>query len=116
LCNSTDIGKFILEADANKTATSIYNAHINLKDGQPIPYPIKKTGYYCVWAHAFNPDNLKFDALVAFQNSYGELPASQIAMLPFYGGLTIAYAVIGALWAFLYVQHRRDIRELFLPC
>lgn len=33
--------------------------------------------------------------MVTFRNSYGELPAAQIAKLPFYGGLTIVYAVIG---------------------
>lgn len=57
----------------------------------------------------YTPTDLKFSSVVTFQNSYGELPASQIAKLAFYGGLTIVYAVIGALWAFLYVQHRHDI-------
>ena len=47
--------------------------------------------------------------MVEFRNAYGELPAAQIAKLPFYGGITIVYAVIGAFWAFLYVQHRHDI-------
>lgn len=55
--------------------------------------------------------DVQYDAVVTFQNSYGELPAAQIAKLPFYGGLTIVYAVIGALWGFLYFQHRQDIRE-----
>ena len=32
---------------------------------------------------------------MTFRNAYGELPAAQIAKLPFYGGLTIVYAVIG---------------------
>lgn len=62
-----------------------------------------------------------------FRNAYGELPATQIAKLPFYGGLTIAYGVIGMsvsalkirelvsdmcrFWGFLYVQNRHDIRQ-----
>lgn len=33
--------------------------------------------------------------MVEFRNAYGELPAAQIAKLPFYGALTIVYAVIG---------------------
>mgnify|MGYP002718604961 FL=1 len=37
-----------------------------------------------------------YKAVVTFRNSYGELPAAQIAKLPFYGALTIVYAVIGA--------------------
>lgn len=110
LCNSTDIGKFILEADTNKSSTgSIYNTAINLKKVEPIYYPIKRTGYYCVWANSYYPVDVQYDAVVTFQNSYGELPAAQIAKLPFYGGLTIVYAVIGALWGFLYFQHRQDI-------
>jgi len=84
---------------------------LNLKEVEPIFYAIKRTGYYCVWSNAFSPGDLKYDGVVTFQNSYGELPASQIAKLPFYGGLTIVYALISALWAFLYVQHRRDICE-----
>jgi hypothetical protein len=53
-----------------------------------------------------------FSAVVEFKNSYGELPAAQIAKLPFYGGLTIMYALFSFLWGFLYFQHRRDICEL----
>lgn len=69
--------------------------------------------------------------MVEFRNAYGELPAAQIAKLPFYGGLTIVYAVVGMyvslrflairllkkgidqgrFWAFLYVQNRHDICE-----
>lgn len=40
-------------------------------------------------------DKLEYKGAVIFRNAYGELPAAQIAKLPFYGGLTIAYAVIG---------------------
>ena len=32
--------------------------------------------------------------MVEFREAYGELPASQIPKLPFYGGITILYAVI----------------------
>ena len=70
-------------------------------------YPITKTGYYCVWTYHFS--DTAFSGEVEFRNSYGELPAAQIPKLPFYGGLTIVYAVIGAFWAFLYVQNRQDI-------
>ena len=58
-------------------------------------YPIKRTGYYCVWTHEFE-NAAAYRAIVEFRNAYGELPAAQIAKLPFYGGLTIVYAVIGA--------------------
>lgn len=54
-----------------------------------------------------------YKAVVEFRNAYGELPAAQIAKLPFYGALTIVYAVIGmyvspgcslALALYLYLQ------------
>lgn len=70
-------------------------------------YKIAKTGFYCVTTYDFS--DVDYSAIVTFRNSYGELPAAQIAKLPFYGGLSIAYAVLGAFWAFLYVQHRSDI-------
>lgn len=49
-----------------------------------------------------------YKAVVTFRNSYGELPAAQIAKLPFYGALTIVYAVIGA-----YVTSRIDELDRF---
>jgi len=47
-----------------------------------------------VMTYGFSAD--EYRAIVTFRNAYGELPAAQIAKLPFYGGLTIVYAVIGA--------------------
>lgn len=108
LCDEKDIGKFIVAPDTNKTsAGSIYTTTVDLRKPKPYKYDILKTGYYCVQTYGFTAE--KYDAVAVFQNSYGELPGSQIAKLPFYGGLTIIYAVVGALWAFLYVQHRSDI-------
>lgn len=95
LCNQTDIGKYITEPNTNTSSSgSIYNEIISLKDAKPIIYPVKKTGYYCVQTYGFAAE--KFEGVVLFQNSYGELPASQIAKLPFYGGLTIVYTVVAA--------------------
>lgn len=72
---------------------------------------IKNTGYYCVGtvSESTNEWNGDFNGYAEFREAYGELPAAQIPKLPFYGILTIAYAVMGAFWAFLYVQHRHDI-------
>lgn len=66
---------------------------VDLNDPKPITYYIKKTGFYCVNTKGLSEVNYK--AAVEFRNAYGELPAAQIAKLPFYGGLTIVYAVIG---------------------
>ncbi|KAI9759007.1 MAG: cytoplasmic tRNA 2-thiolation protein 2 [Chaenotheca gracillima] len=108
LCNETEIGQFILSEDEDeKSRHTIVTQAIHLKDPKPINYPITRTGYYCVGTFGYSAENYK--GLVEFRNAYGELPAAQIAKLPFYGGLSIVYAVIGAFWAFLYVQHRHDI-------
>jgi hypothetical protein len=48
-----------------------------------------------VGTSAFSPGDVEYAAVLEFRNAYGELPASEIAKLPFYGGITIVYAVIG---------------------
>lgn len=70
-------------------------------------YPIKKTGYYCVFTEPFTTD--EYSAVAVFRNAYGELPATQVPKLPFYGGVTILYAVVAIYWGFLYYMHRHDI-------
>jgi len=111
LCNVNQTGEFILAPNATEISKNvIVTQAVHLKDSNlPINYGIKKTGYYCVGTASFSPLDVEYSAMVEFRNAYGELPAAQIAKLPFYGGITIVYAVIGAFWAFLYVQHRHDI-------
>lgn len=81
---------------------------VNLKDPQVPKYDVKKTGYYCVSSAPFS-DGAQYKGTIDFRNAYGQLPAAQIAKLPFYAGVTIAYAVLGIFWGFLYVQNRHDI-------
>ena len=97
-CNGNQTGEFILAPNATEISKSqLFTKAIHLKDpGGPINYAIKKTGYYCVGTSQFSPEGVKYSALVEFRNAYGELPASEIAKLPFYGGITIVYAVVGA--------------------
>jgi hypothetical protein len=110
-CNANQTGEFVLAPNATEASQNlIFTQAVHLKDPPlPVKYGIKKTGYYCVGTAAFSPTDAQYTAMVEFRNAYGELPAAQIAKLPFYGGITIVYAVIGAFWAFLYVQHRHDI-------
>ncbi|KAI9875217.1 MAG: hypothetical protein M1830_008728 [Pleopsidium flavum] len=108
LCNETEVGSFILAENATDTSINpIITQAIHLKEPPATKYRIMKTGYYCVSTYGYSAE--EYRAIVEFRNAYGELPAAQIAKLPFYGGLTIVYAVIGAFWAFLYVQNRHDI-------
>ncbi|KAM3084480.1 Membrane protein ptm1 [Clarireedia jacksonii] len=110
-CNANQTGQFILAPNATERSHSqVFTTAIHLNNtGPPINYPIKNTGYYCVGTTGYSPTNVKYSAVVEFRNAYGELPAAQIPKLPFYGIITIVYAVMGFLWAFLYVQHRDDI-------
>jgi len=108
LCTTEEIGQFILQSNAStQSKKPITTVAIHLKDPRQIRYEVKKTGYYCVWTYGF--DGISYDGVTEFRNAYGELAAAQIPKLPFYGGMTIAYAVIGAFWAFLYVQNRHDV-------
>jgi hypothetical protein len=117
LCNATHAGEWILADDADaKSKSFIRTTAVHLDEPQVINYPVAssgeqkislKTGYYCV-ATAASAD-VDYEAIVTFRNAYGELPAAQIPKLPFYGGVTIAYFLVGVFWGFLYFQHRHDI-------
>ncbi|RMD41360.1 hypothetical protein DV735_g3766, partial [Chaetothyriales sp. CBS 134920] len=107
LCRQEDLGSFILEANSSLSKNPLFTQAVHLKDPPAIKYPVKRTGYYCISTYAFSEH--EYEAVAAFRNAYGELPATQIAKLPFYGGLTITYAVLGIFWAFLYIQNRSDI-------
>ncbi|KAF1960892.1 hypothetical protein CC80DRAFT_590210 [Byssothecium circinans] len=118
LCNATHKGEWIIADDADaKSKNYIRTVAIDMKDPQVLRYPAAdngdqkialKTGYYCVATAAYTKD-VQYEAIVTFRNAYGELPAAQIPKLPFYGGITIAYFVVGIFWGFLYFQHRHDI-------
>lgn len=108
LCEPHELGSFILAENATENSKQpLLSYAIHLRNNTAIQYSIAKTGYFCVSTYGFS--SADYSAVVTFRNAFGELPAAQIAKLPFYGGLTITYAVLGAFWAFLYVQHRSDI-------
>lgn len=95
MCREEDIGKWILATNAtDKAVNPILTEAIHLKSSAPINYPIKKTGYYCVAAYGYSAN--EFMGVVEFREAYGELPATQIPKLPFYGGITILYAIVVA--------------------
>ncbi|EJP64805.1 Transmembrane receptor, eukaryota [Beauveria bassiana ARSEF 2860] len=107
-CNSTDLGEFILAENATeKSRAFILSKAIHLKSSGPIRYSIKETGYYCLFTQGFNVD--EYSAVAEFRNAFGEISATQIPKLPFYGGMSILYALMAVYWGFLYYQHRHDI-------
>lgn len=106
-CDGSKLGEFILGAKTNESANKVFTQAVHLSEPQPIKYPIKNTGYYCIFTEGFTAS--EYRAIAEFRNAYGELPAAQIPKLPFYGGITILYALIAVFWGFLYYQHRSDI-------
>ncbi|KAK4179643.1 lung seven transmembrane receptor-domain-containing protein [Triangularia setosa] len=107
-CKEADLGEFILAPNATDLSENlILTKAVHLKKSTPIKYAITKTGYYCVITDQFTDND--YEAIVEFRNAYGELPATQIPKLPFYGGITILYALVLVYWGFLYYQHRTDI-------
>ena len=94
LCTKEELGSFILAANATDVSKSpIISKTIHLNNPVAVNYPVKRTGFYCVSTYGYSGRD--YTAMVEFRNAYGELPAAQIAKLPFYGALTIVYAVIG---------------------
>lgn len=106
-CKADSKGAFLLGPNATDATPQVRTEAIHLKDPQGVKYEVKRTGYYCVYTDPFADD--QYSGIVEFRNSYGELPAAQIAKLPFYGALTIVYAFMAIGWGALYYMHRQDI-------
>ncbi|WWC60033.1 uncharacterized protein I303_102596 [Kwoniella dejecticola CBS 10117] len=91
----------------------------------PITYKVPKTGYYCVGIVPVtlvntrsdipldtrqNPTHAEYSGLVLFRNTFeGELPAVEYPKINFYMTLSLVYFVLGCGWAYLCVQHLREL-------
>ncbi|KAI7462567.1 integral membrane protein [Hortaea werneckii] len=107
-CSKDDVGSFILADNATDVSKSeIISETIHLKDPKAVNYHIAHTGYYCVGTYAFSEHD--YTAVVEFRNAFGELPAAQIAKLPFYAAITVVYAFLAIGWGALYYLNRHDI-------
>jgi hypothetical protein len=106
LCTQEHYGEFLVSNSSSPG--SVFTRAVNLSDPKSWKYYIKDTGYYCVATIAM-ADDTHYNAVVEWRNAFGELNAAEYPKLPFYGALAIVYALIGALWGFLYYQHRQDI-------
>jgi len=106
LCTQDHYGEFLV---GNHSATgSIFTQAVDLTNPRSLKYYVRNTGYYCVATIGMG-DEVKYKAIVEWRNAFGELNAAEYPKLPFYGALAIVYGLVGALWAFLYFQHRQDI-------
>jgi hypothetical protein len=108
MCDKEQIGEFILSKSANKTSYAhMVTKKVDIQKPEAVRYELKKSGFYCV-SSASSP-HVKYKGVALFHNAFGDLSASQIPKLPFYGGMALAYLVVFALWMFAYIQHRQDI-------
>lgn len=93
-CTEEQKAQYNINANASEASRNqIITKSIHLKDPEAVTYEVKRTGFYCVWTWGYSAGDYK--AVVEFRNAYGELQAAQIPKLPFYGALTIVYAVMG---------------------
>jgi hypothetical protein len=108
LCEDSNLGQFILSANATTSSNALIRTEaIHLKEPGAINYPIKRTGYYCVSTAGYSAGD--YTGVVEFRNAFGELPAAQIAKLPFYAAITLVYAFLALGWGVLYWMNRSDI-------
>lgn len=95
LCKENEIGSYILASNATERSKfPLVSTSVHLKKPKPIKYEVGQTGFYCVSTYSYSGEEYK--GVVSFRNAYGELPATQIPKLPFYGALAIVYAVVFA--------------------
>ena len=106
LCTQEHFGEFLV---ANSSSPgSIFTKAVNLAEPKSWKYYVENTDYYCVATVGIG-EEVQYNAVLEWRNAFGELNAAEYPKLPFYGALAIVYALIGALWGFLYYQHRSDI-------
>ena len=106
LCTQEHYGEFLVTNSSSPG--SIFTKAVNLAEPKSWKYYIENTNYYCIATVGMGED-VHYNAVVEWRNAFGELHAAEYPKLPFYGALAIVYALIGALWGFLYYQHRSDI-------
>jgi len=110
-CGEDQLGEFVLADGAEGHSNNeILTQAIPLANPPAVRYAVRKTGYYCIVTSPFSGSgDDQYTAVVEFRNAFGELPAAQIAKLPFYAALSIVYALLALAWAALHSRHRHDM-------
>ncbi|KAF9213199.1 hypothetical protein BGZ59_005721 [Podila verticillata] len=113
VCSEAEKGQAIIDTSVASTVQSkVLDFGVEEEEGdQFFFYPIKKTGFYCVkaWPLMVNQKEAIFEGHVRFNNHHGALAGSDYPKLPFYGALSLIYAVIGIAWMVLCAKHWREI-------
>ncbi|KAI5117077.1 hypothetical protein M0805_007954 [Coniferiporia weirii] len=155
-CDTSELGKFIIDLPAGKSLnqTSFWTARVGFSSNntsskasrqdsnsstpsaadvlwydQPIQYPVRKTGYYCVAvvpvtvlteetgpvkrADTDVPFHPPYNGIILFQNTFdGKLPASEYPKVTFYLSLFLAYSVMACAWGWLCYKNREELLPL----
>ncbi|ODQ64621.1 hypothetical protein NADFUDRAFT_47254 [Nadsonia fulvescens var. elongata DSM 6958] len=112
LCSEENLGTFIIPKKDSDNFKNLFapvvSKKVNLKDPNSLVYDIQKSGYYCIGTYP-SSDKVKYKVVGNMQNAFGNLPASDIPKLMFYGIFALIYGVLFAFWLFAYYQNRDDI-------
>lgn len=141
-CDSSDEGKFIIDLPEGKSLneTSFWTARVGFPSdssntttadvlwyNEPIQYPVRKTGFYCVGIVPFTvlrdernvmerqsdtdvPFHPPYSGVVLFKNTFdGNLPASDYPKVNFYFAMLLAYVVMAGAWGWLCYRYKEEL-------
>ncbi|KAF9567045.1 protein PTM1 [Agrocybe pediades] len=103
-----------------RQATEVNSDHI-LVYNQPIHYPVRKTGYYCVAVVPFTiessaravtdvPNHPSYRGTVLFKNTFdGQLAATDYPKVTFYFIMFVTYSVFAVLWGWFCFRHIHEL-------
>lgn len=150
------MGKFIIDLPAGKSLnnTSFWTARVGFQSSStdsrtrqdsgdatntgtgvlwyqdPIHYPVRKTGFYCVaivpvtvlndeaklmprQADTDVPFHPSYSGTILFRNNFdGKLAASEYPKVNFYFSMFLVYSILAAAWAYLCFKHKEELLPL----
>ncbi|KAL5494927.1 hypothetical protein ACEPAI_389 [Sanghuangporus weigelae] len=150
-CDNINLGKFIIDLPQGRSLneTSFWTQRVGFRwDNtsssdpeadvfwyeEPINYPVKKTGFYCVAIVPVTvfpedsdettsvstrqtdtdvPYHPPYSGVILFKNTFdGNLPASDYPKVNFYFAMALVYVVMAAAWGWLCYRHKEELLPL----
>lgn len=82
----------------------------SVSKSDPIDYAVVLTGMYCV--EIVMQNDFSQELTVEFKNSYGKLPGSLYAAIPFYTTMTVVYSLICLAWFYGSYVYSRELLHI----
>ena len=79
----------------------------NITHAEPILYSVEATGMYCV--DYISPEIRSLVITIEFNNSYGNLPGSLYATIPFFTTMTVIYALLCLAWFYGSYKNSKEL-------